>query len=1020
MKASRLVLFFACIASLTAINNHDLSEAQIGHQTLRSNKGQTSAAKNNSRADLARAAVAQLPLFFEANQGQTDGRVRFLARSGGYTLFLTPTETVLAESSNVDEDGRGRFVKAANATKSRAVLRMKLAGANPAPMLTGVDELPGKVNYLIGNDPHAWHTGVPLYSQVRSEQVYPGIDLVFHGDDRQLEYDFVVAPGADPNRVALHITGAKRIDLNPQGDLVLHAPDSEVLMRRPVIYQTIAGERRPVAGNFVLRATKEVGFQIASYDRSQPLVIDPTISYATFLGGAGQDQGGGIALDNITNPSAPKLYVPGVTTDITTFPESHTLLGSSGAGAYIFLAKIDPTLTGAASLDFLTFIGGHTPFSGTGTCTNLQAYIGLDTSQGASNVEAVLSGRTDCSDYPVTTGSHTTGTNDLVLTRLTPSGALDLSIFFGGNGEEHGGSILLDPSGNVVLSSDTTSTDLPFTASAYATKLNNGATGGVEDCFVAKLSRSFVVEYLTYLNVGIGTTAPGQLGCGAGDDSSGKIIAGGDTASPTAFNAAGGANGFQTTYQGTATKTPLADTFLMRLDPTRSGTSQLIYATYLGGGGFTTPDAGTLLLSTGVVAVAGNTVSGTSTNPGNIPLKNAFQNTNLSDPTSGKGTGFVAVVDTTKTGAASLIFSSYFGGTGGDGKVQSIAYDPITGSTSSYRLVLGGQTGSTAFPLLNALQSSLVGSQNAFVSVLDVPSSSAGPAGTLLFSIGGGVTSSGQSETVQGVVTDPSHKIYARARTLSDSFFGHTSPATTVNGFQTTCSSCSPTHASPADDTAVFAIANPAQTQASSTTLVSSLNPSTVGQAVTFTATVKPASIGTPTGSVTFKDGTTTLGTSALSSGIAKFTTSTLPVGTHSITAVYGGDATFLSSTSAALSQVVNTGTGTPAVTFTPTSLSFTQQLVGAKSAAKPVTLKNSGTGALTISSIVAVGNFSQTNNCPASLASGLTCTISVSFTPSITGKVLGEVTVTDNAPGTTQEIGLSGNGVTPLNFSPT
>src|SRR5205807_396821 len=183
---------------------------------------------------------------------------------------------------------------------------------------------------------------------------------------------------------------------------------------------------------------------------------------------------------------------------------------------------------------------------------------------------------------------------------------------------------------------------------------------------------------------------------------------------------------------------------------------------------------------------------------------------------------------------------------------------------------------------------------------------------------------------------------------------------------------------------------------------------------------LNPSGSGTPTGTVTFKDGTTKLGTVALSGGVAKFSTTTLSVATHSITAVYSGDPTFLTSTSAVLSQVVNSSGGGGAVTFTPTSLSFTQQLVGAKSAAKPVTLKNSGTGALTISSIVAVGNFSETNNCPASLAAGLTCTISVSFTPSITGKVLGEVTVTDNAPGTTQEIGLFGNGVTPLNFSPT
>src|SRR5438105_7466961 len=249
MKPSRLVLFFASVGSLVATSNHNMSVARIERQTVVSNKGQNSAAKNNSRADLARAAVAQLPLFFEANQGQTDPRVHFLSRGSGYTLFVTPTETVLAESRN-DEGGRGRLVKSVNATRSRAVLRMKLAGANPAPILTGIDELPGKVNYLIGNDPHAWHTGVPLYSQVRSEQVYPGIDLVFHGDDRQLEYDFVVSPGADPNRVALQIIGAKQIELDRQGNLVLHTPSSEILMRKPTIYPAAGPQRRQADARF--------------------------------------------------------------------------------------------------------------------------------------------------------------------------------------------------------------------------------------------------------------------------------------------------------------------------------------------------------------------------------------------------------------------------------------------------------------------------------------------------------------------------------------------------------------------------------------------------------------------------------------------------------------------------------------------------------------------------------------------------------------------------------------------------
>ena len=869
------------------------------------------------------ASYRALPLFFEANRGQTDPRVRFLSRGNGYSLFLTPTETMLVEGKT-QLGGRWNSAHSLADSKSLppAVLRMTLVGANPAPILTGVEELPGKVNYLIGNDPHAWHTGVPLYSQVRSEQVYPGVNLVFHGDERMLEYDFVVSPGADPNRVVFRITGAKQIQLDESGDLVLHTSSSQVLMHKPLIYQPAGAERQPVHGAFVLRANGDVGFELAAYDRSRPLVIDPTISYATFLGGAGIDNGFGVVVDTTTAPNSPKMYVPGVTNDITTFPEASTLIGSSPGGTnYIFLAKIDPKLTGAASLDFLTFIGGSINFSGATGCATVPTGLALDTSLGASSVEIVISGATDCKNYPVTTTTPTTGSDDMFVTRLVPSGsALDLSIFFGGNGQEPPGTGLatVDSSGNVVLASYTTSTNLPVTAGAYATKLNNGAAG-FEDCFVAKLSRSFVVEYLTYLNVGAGSVSAdaGALACIASQDSSGQILAGGDIISSTAFNAAGGANGFQTAFQG------IADTFLMKLNPSLSGTSQLTYASYLGGGGITDP-GGAALLAPGVVAIVGNTTSGTTANPGNIPLKNAFLSTNLASASSDKGIGFVTVVDTTKTGAASLICSTYFGGSGGDDKVQALAFDPVPGNTSSYRLVMGGQTTSTNFPTMNPLQSTLTGAQNGWVSVMNVPKSSAGPKASLAFStyIGGnfGFGPMHQNEAVQGIAVDANHTIYARGRTLSDNFFANTSPATLVNGFQTKCSSCSPTHASPVDDAVVFV----------------------------------------------------------------------LPL---------------------------------PVVTLAPSSLTFAGQLIGTTSLAKNVMLTNSGgVGALTISSISASGDFHETNTCPvspATLAVGAHCTITVTFTPTVAGAILGEVTVTDSAPSAVQLVNVSGTGKTPLTFSP-
>src|SRR4029077_8897461 len=206
--------------------------------------------------------------------------------------FLTPTETMLVEAKTAVGSRRNpRTSSEDSKTLAPAAVRMKLVGGNLSPELTGVEELPGKVNYIVGNNPDAWHTGVPLYSQVRSKQVYPGVGLVFHGDDQQLEYDFVLSPGAGPSRIVFQIAGATRKELTGDGDLVLGTYGSQIRMHKPVIYQLAGSERRPVAGAFALRANGEVSFQVAEYDLRQPLVIDPSITFASFLGGGGADNG---------------------------------------------------------------------------------------------------------------------------------------------------------------------------------------------------------------------------------------------------------------------------------------------------------------------------------------------------------------------------------------------------------------------------------------------------------------------------------------------------------------------------------------------------------------------------------------------------------------------------------------------------------------------------------------------------------------------------------------------------------
>ena len=221
---------------------------------------------------------SQLPLSFEANQGQTDKRVRFLARSRGYSLFLTGSEAVLMLQKR---QGGG------------AALRTRPLGANRSAAVSGLDPLPGLSNYFIGNDPRQWHTNVPTYAAVKYAGVYPGIDLVYHGHQGKLEYDFVVAPGADPHAIELSFEGATNLSLNRAGELVIGLSSGEVIELAPVVYQDVGGRRQllPACG-YVLLGRGRVGFKLEAYDRTRPLVIDPTLAYSTYLGGSGQDNNG--------------------------------------------------------------------------------------------------------------------------------------------------------------------------------------------------------------------------------------------------------------------------------------------------------------------------------------------------------------------------------------------------------------------------------------------------------------------------------------------------------------------------------------------------------------------------------------------------------------------------------------------------------------------------------------------------------------------------------------------------------
>src|SRR6266568_2072822 len=399
----------------------------------------------------------QLPLTFEANRGQTAPEVKYLSRGRGYGLFLTPTEAVLVlehpsarDSQRVAELSPTLGRPRGASVTYKTALRLRLEGARTEPQIVGLEEEPGKVSYLIGNDAREWRTGIPTYAKVRYRDVYPGVDLIYYGSQGQLEYDFVVAAGIDPEVITLSFEGVDGLDVDALGNLIAHVAGQQLSMRRPFIYQEYDGIRHEVAGGYrVLSNTKRlndsgprVAFRTGTYDASRPLVIDPVLAYSTYLGGSGQEFGQDIAVDSGGN-----AYVT-VFTQSVDFPTASPLQSALGGVRDAFVAKLDPT---GSALVYSTYLGGSAPDVGES--------IALD----ASN-NAYVTGFTDSSNFPTQNPIQgaLNGTADAFVTKVNSAGsALVYSTYLGGSGEEGGFGIAVDTTGSAYVSGRTRSIDFP-------------------------------------------------------------------------------------------------------------------------------------------------------------------------------------------------------------------------------------------------------------------------------------------------------------------------------------------------------------------------------------------------------------------------------------------------------------------------------------------------------------------------------------------------------------------------------
>jgi len=819
--------------------------------------------KASNRATV-QANYGKLALSFEANQGQSDPQVKFLSRGQGYSLFLTDSAAVLAltkgNPSSKKLDPRSPAAKPPKSeTAKNDVLRMELAGANPGLRVSGAGQLPGKTNYFIGNDPSKWRSNLPTYAKVKYTAVYPGVDLVYYGNQRQLEYDFVVAPGADPRPVKLHFAGASKLKLNANGGLTIIARNGEIAFHKPVVYQTKDGQRQPVDGSFELLAGNRIAFNVGDYDHTRELVIDPTLAYSTYLGGTSYNQANAIAVDENGN-----AYVAGYTGSID-FPVTegayqtvNKARGFEGTPLNVFVTELNPA---GSALIYSTYLGG--------SVTDEPYGIQVD-----GTGSAYLAGRTRSPDFPVTSGAFQTAKETSLsidggfVTKLSPSGsALVYSTYLGVSGETFEEAIAVDAAGHAFVTGWAYSVDFPVTSGAFQ-QVANGTNAG----FVTEFNTTGSgLVYSTYLGGSSGGDVPGAIAVDSLDDA---YIAGYATSTDfpvtsDAFqkvNEAPTINGFHG-HNG----------FITELNASGSA---LVYSTYLGGSGGLDFANGLAVDGAGSAYVTGETDST------DFPItSNAFQKVNKID---GNTTAFVTKLNPTGSG---LVYSTYLGGSEYD-LASGIAVDP---SGNAY---VAGQTASTDFPITpDAYQPENGGTYNAFFTKLDPTGSS------LLYStyLGGGLPFNG--DYAQCIALDSSGNAYLAGTAESSDF------PVAPGAFQ-------PVNRAMGAGSAF--ISKFAFNGATTTSLTSSDNPQTGGESVAFNAHVAPVGgSSVPAGAVSFiVDGVITDHETLDGSGDTSFSTSALTAGPHTIVASYLGEPTVSSASSGALTQTITGQIAAP--TFFP------------------------------------------------------------------------------------------------------
>jgi Beta-propeller repeat/Abnormal spindle-like microcephaly-assoc'd, ASPM-SPD-2-Hydin len=927
-----------------------------------------------------------LPVTFEQNQGQTDPQVQFVSRGPGYAVYLTSGGMVMAlkPTGTVTQQGTEAAASTAAATaatpsgKSSApakvnlqVVRFDLVGG-AAPNVSGQDLQLGKVNYFVGNDPKKWHTNVPTYGKVLYQGVYPGIDLVYYNHAGQLEHDFVVAPGADPAKIQFEVGGATGLSIDNDGNLLVKTSTGTIQFRTPEIYQETNGAKVSIPGSYTLKDGTHFGFSVPNYDRSKPLTIDPMLVYSTYLGGSSYDYIFGVAVDGTGN-----AYVTGYSVS----PDFPLLSGTWPAGEHTFVAKFDVS---GANLLYTSVLAG--------SC-NEQGYgVAVDPTGAASVV-----GNTCSTNFPTANAYQSTNPSNgwtNYVARLSPDGsALTFSTYFGGpeNWCCANQGIGVDANGYTAVGGYTPDQNFP-TYNAAIPSVSASPSGFWGNFgWAARFGPTGTLQYSTYL---YGNSAGPVSTCWNGSNyytcypgTSLSTVwrniaedAGGDvyfTAATTAINYPVTSGAYQTSraanqqYSGVLTK----------LSPSGG----IVYSTYFGdtSGQYTYPYAVTADSS-------GNAyLTGYTPNAANFPLTS----TSLCNPANQTCYGFVSELS---ADGSTLLYSSYLGPNGQPG--YALGIDPTTGNivVSSY----GG-----TFTPVNGIMSS-TSSSNTLVVELNPNNSQ------IVFATFFGPQDN-SSWSPGALAVDSQGGIYVAGYTGADDF------PTTQAAFQPQIGSANN------EDGFLFKISSANQSAVSISPMALQFATRSVGTTtVARTATLTnfssvPLNISSISTSGDFAE-TDNCGTQvAASGGTCSFSVTFTPtaIGQRTGTITIQDDAL-------GTPHYINLeGQGSaPGATFNPTSLTFASTQVGASTASQSVTLTNTGSSTLNISGkALSPADYAETDNCPSSLAIGASCTLNITFTPSVGGADNGSLTVTDDAVGSPQTVALSGSGyVTTASLSTT